>query len=311
MTSPNAVQQRFLNKLPDVWFREGKQPGGNVHALAMMIGSQLADFIQNIEALDIAIQLGTAEGLDLDRQGLDLGVPRQETIIQVGVAPGTDPVDQDVVVIPESDHAYRARIVASMVKAKLTKPAIEAAVSDATGATCEVIEPWHDAMRLGTNATLGSTYLGGGPIYTEGTIIVRSEGGYDVTRLVVEETRAAGIKAFYQFEATDGVDGAAYTLAPAMFSDALLTVADSLTLFGRTFKLGDSKLGGDDRLTEWVPFIGSGEVQIGLAQRQVMAGSFTDGNVGEGSVYEPTEEMEAFRFDHPGRVMDYTTFQDD
>ena len=99
-TTTADIRQKFLAKLPNAWFRNGKQPGGNAYNLAALVSGPLAGFVQNVEALEIAIRIGSASDIDLDRQGIDLGVPRAETVVNIPI-PGS-PGETTIQTVTES-----------------------------------------------------------------------------------------------------------------------------------------------------------------------------------------------------------------
>jgi hypothetical protein len=123
--SPVQYANRMAALFPPGWSSpEAKSPGGVLYAIMGMIGSGLSSENGAVRYAFAATRVQTAVGDALDLVAQDyLGnrLPRN---------PG------------ENDTSYRARITAALLPQGATRAAVIKAVTDATGHTPRVIEPW-------------------------------------------------------------------------------------------------------------------------------------------------------------------------
>lgn len=117
--------QRVIALLPQDWFSDSaKAPGGVLYALLHATGGSLAAMFGNLAYTNVATRIKTAVGAALDAVSVDF------------FGPYTLPRRPN-----ESDAAFRVRILANLLLARVTRPAIAQALFLATGEYPRMGEP--------------------------------------------------------------------------------------------------------------------------------------------------------------------------
>lgn len=155
--------------------------GDNVQAYTSLLWCLLGSYAGELNEASVQVRealrqmiVGQAEGYWLDLWARLYDVPR---------LPG------------ETDASLQVRIGKEAFRVRVNGIGIEQAISDATGETVQIKEPWHQLFELDVSALSGTHHLQDGQYYTYHVIQPVGAEGTDWSRVmpVIERNKAAGI----------------------------------------------------------------------------------------------------------------------
>jgi hypothetical protein len=123
--TPEQFAGRIADLFPPNWASDDAKASGNVFALLLTVGQKLTDVLEQVQYIQSAARVPTETTPELDNAGLDFfggSLPRP-----IGM--------------PDADYA--ALILSSLFKPAATRKAISDAITQLTGQTPRMVEPWN------------------------------------------------------------------------------------------------------------------------------------------------------------------------
>jgi hypothetical protein len=123
--TPEQFAGRIADLFPPNWASDDAKASGNAFALLLTVGQKLTDLLAQVQYLQSAARIPTETTPELDNAGLDFfggSLPR----------PGG-----------MADADYATLILSSLFKPAATRKAISDAITQATGQTPRMVEPWN------------------------------------------------------------------------------------------------------------------------------------------------------------------------
>lgn len=202
-----TFDEQFIDLLDKHGFPIVEEQPKNVHKIAEALGESLNYYVAQGKELFLQGRLATAQGADLDRFGIQFGVPRN---------------------IGESDDLYRIRLQALFSPKKVTRPHIEQAINSfiQTNPRITLLEPWRQVLKFDNVDPsprgcfdIGDSYMWSPDYWRSGVLVVRS-GLSSQLYGTVESLVAMGVLVLYDQYSYELIGGEGIKLGSLSYQDA-------------------------------------------------------------------------------------------